>query len=157
MSKKNYPIKYIRTLLQNYDTLAQGLWYETEGGQKRRANSYRAPFEAATIAKADIDIAIDILGREEKALIKAMYLVGHPIFELEGMFPNESIARLEQRAVRNMFHYLNGECVLRRWCRENRLADNRGRILIPEYLPVDIDQYVKDICLNYCVVEECPK
>jgi hypothetical protein len=153
--KRDYTIKFIRTLLENYSCLEQGQWYESEDGEKRRASKYRAPFEAAMIAKSDIDKAIDSLGRREKLFITDLYIEGYPLKELEYRFPNAM--RLEQKAIRDMANYLNGECVLRRWCRENGLVDSMGRILLPENLPFEIKQYTIDICLNYCVTKKCPE
>lgn len=155
--KVDYPIPFIRTLLENYDSLRQFQWYESEDGQKVGAHSFRAPFEAAVIAKVDIDSAVDALGRKEQALIRAQYLIGYTLGELYEMFPNDDIVRLEQRAIRNMANYLNGECVLARWCRENGFVDSRRRILIPEDMPKDLAQYIKEICLNYCILDDCPK
>ena len=80
--KKDYPIPYIETLLQNYDSLSAGLWFETEDGKRVKPSSNRAPFEAAIIAKTDIDMAIDSLSPDEQDVIKRMY------FEEKGLDPD---------------------------------------------------------------------
>ncbi len=51
-------------------------------------------------------------------------------------------------------HY--GECVLERWCEENGMASH-GNIYTPNYLPEGVQQYIRDICLKYCMSEKCPK
>ncbi|MFH1422351.1 MAG: hypothetical protein ABIH42_06530, partial [Planctomycetota bacterium] len=86
---------FIRTLLENYQALEQGQWFESENGERTRKAAHRAPFEAAVIAKVDIDRAIEILGEKEKSFIIAMYLDRCSEIELMQMFPYDNIGRLE--------------------------------------------------------------
>ena len=85
-----------------------------------------------------------------------VHIKGSPLEELEKRFKDFDIGRVERHAIRNMAAYLNGECVLERWCRENGLV-SKGNIYVPDYLPDEIQQYVKDICLKHCMLEECPE
>ena len=145
--KKDYPIPYIETLLQNYDSLSAGLWFETEDGKRVKPSSNRAPFEAAIIAKTDIDMAIDSLSPDEQDVIKRMY------FEEKGLDPDSM--RIVKRAIRNMGNYLNGECILRRWAWENHLLNTQKRLVLPDGFNPEVDQYIIDICEEYCVLEGC--
>ena len=139
-TKKDYPIPFIYTLLEHYDSLYDGVWFESEGGEKVKAKSNRAPFEAAIIAKTDIDMALDSLSPEEQLVINRLY------FEERELDPDSM--RIVKRAVFNMGNYLNGECILNRWARENKLVDSTKNVRIPEDLSRDIDQYIKDICIR---------
>jgi hypothetical protein len=62
---------------------------------------------------------------------------------------------LYKRAIKNMGYFLNGECVLRRWARENGLFTGTRGFHVPEYLTDDMQQYMIDICYKYCVLEDC--
>ena len=132
----DYPVSYIRTLLKCYDKLSED--------------------ENDRIAKVDIDMAIASLDDIEKEVVTKLNIGGYPVDELEGKFEGLNVWQIERRAIRNMAAYLNGECVLMRWGKENKLVSH-GTIYIPVYLPGEIAQYVKDICLSYCVLENCPE
>ncbi len=136
--RKDYPTGYIRKLLARYDELAQ------------------SPYEDAIIAKADLDKAIDSLDYLEREIVIKIDIEGYPVRDLERKFGEVNIERVEHQAIRNMATYLNGECVFERWCKENGM-ESHGNINIPDSIPDEIEQYIKDICLNYCVLEECPK
>ena len=151
----DYSRKWIALCLEHYSWLEEGKWFEKENGEFRRIPTFRAPFENAVIAKADIDTAIDALSRIEREVITKRYLEGYEVWDIERTIPNAE--RVTKRAIWNMYYFLNGECVLRRWARENNLVDGKGRPLFPECLTPDIDQFIKDICLDFCVVDKCPK
>ncbi len=136
--RKDYPVGYIRKLLSHYDELA------------------KSPYEDAIIAKADLDKALDSLDYIEREIVTKIYIEGYPVIELERKFEELNIGSVERQAIRNMAVYMNGECILERWCRENGM-ESHGNFNIPDYIPGEIQQYIKDICLNYCVLKECPK
>lgn len=146
MGKKrgDYPVPFILKILLCYDNPSDVLETDEAGRIVRRGQN-RAPFEAGCIMRADIDRAIDALDYEERTYIVAKFVLSKTI--------DDGI--LERRALRHMANYLNGECVLRRWCRENGFEHHR-EILIPDELPPDLVQYIKDICIKHCVSEECP-
>lgn len=53
-------------ILDNYDSICSGIFdteYSQEEVNKTKRNIFRAPFENSIVSKADIDIAIDKLGR----------------------------------------------------------------------------------------------
>ncbi len=153
----DYPVGYIRTLLEHYEELAEGRWpFSTDETIPTKRHSFRSPYENAIIAKADLDTAIDSLGYIEKEVVIKLDIEGCPIIDLEVKYEGLDIWRIERRAIQNMAAYLNGECVFGRWCRENGLSSH-GNICEPNYLPEEIYQYMKDICLDYCVLDECPE
>jgi hypothetical protein len=139
--KVDYSMKSIRKQLESYDS-------------HRKANTFDVD---QAIINADIDLAIDSLGEWEKKYITARYIIGHPLEELERMFPGIDITKLEDHSILDMYHFLNGECQFYRWCRENGLTDTDGHTRIPDDLPPELDQYIKDICIDYCVIDECPE
>jgi len=158
MAKRlDYPVGYIRKLLEHYSEIAEGRWpFRDEDYIPSKKHTFRSPYENAIIAKADLDKAIDSLGYIEREVITQLNVKGCDIIELEKRFKDLNIGRIERRATRNMAAYLNGECVLERWARENRL-ESHGNIYEPDYLPEEIHEYMRGICLNYCVLEECPE
>ena len=156
MKRKDYPVGYIRKLLGHYSELAEGRWPFHDDGIPTKKHSFRSPYENAIIAKADLDRAIDSLSYIEKEIITQLDVVGCPIVDLEKRFKDLDIERIGKRAIRNMAAYLNGECIRGRWCRENGMVVN-GIIRVPDDLPKEIQQFIKDICLKYCVLDECPE
>lgn len=153
----DYPLPFIYKLLENYDNLADGRWFENDYGEKRRTSSAKAPFEAATIAKADIDTAMAILCSTEREVITRIYIEGFELEDVENRL-HINVSRCIKTAVREMGNYLNGECVLRRWASENGFINRANRsMVIPEDLPREIDQFLKEICIYHCVTKSCPK
>lgn len=149
MKRKDYPVGYIRKLFANYSELAEGRWPFRDDGMPTKKHSFRSPYENAIIAKADLDKAIDSLSHIEREVVTKINIEGYLLEDL-GI---ENAWRIEKRAIRNMAAYLNGECILERWCKENGLLEHD----VQDYLTKEIQQYVKDICRNYCVLDECPE
>jgi len=148
MKRKDYPAGFIRKLLGHYNELSNGKW--AFGDSQNRLLEY----EDAITAKVDLDRAIASLDYVEREIIIRLYIEGYSLEDLKKRFEGLGISRTERMAIRNMAAYLNGECILKRWCNENDLVWHRD-VYIPDYLPEEIQQYIKDICLKYCVLKEC--
>ena len=129
MARRDYPVGHIRQLMANYGELSEG--------------------------KSDIDEAIDSLDNIEREIVLKIDIEKCSTVDLERKFEGLNIWQIEHQAIRNMAGHLNGECVFERWCRENGMV-SKGNLYMPAYLPEEIQQYLKDICLKYCVLDECP-
>lgn len=149
----DYPISFIRLCLENYGLLSEGRWFESDGeGRQTRAPSYRAPFEAASIVKADLDLAIEQLPHEEKDAIRICYLI--PQEDWPRNYNLEAHKYDVNKGIRDMASFLNA-CVLREWCKVNGLMTQSRHVPVLDSLPEPINDYVKRICLDYCTLERC--